>query len=115
MEGLLYYLEEPGVRRLLQGVSDCTTSGSVLAAELVSASYFRSPHTQKVREMMATYGIAWHWGSDDPEDFFNEFGWSASVSQPGDADANFGRWTSALISRDLRELPHTFLVSARKK
>ena len=115
IEGLLYYLEEPSVRRLLQGVSDCAAGGSSLAAELVSASYFRSPYTKSALDMMATYGTPWRWGSDDPEDFFNEFGWAAMVSQPGDSHAHFGRWTSALISREQREMPHAFLLSGRKK
>ena len=115
LEGLLYYLEEPSVRELVTHISDCAAPGSALGADLVSASFFRSPCTQQVLAGMAARGFAWRWGSDDPEDFFAEYGWQADAVQPGDTEANFGRWSSPVPPRKEREFPHTWLVTATKR
>jgi methyltransferase (TIGR00027 family) len=112
IEGLLYYLTEEDVRRLLTGISGCASSGSMLGADLVSGSYFRSPWTKPALEMMEARGMAWRFGSDDPEGLFAKYGWRARVSQPGDDEANYGRWTFPVIAHDERELPHSFLVRA---
>jgi methyltransferase (TIGR00027 family) len=115
LEGLFYYLEDASVRELLRRVSDCAAAGSVLGADLVSASFFRSPWTQQALAGMAARGFAWRWGSDDPEEFFAEFGWQADAAQPGDTEANFGRWSSPVPSRKEREFPHTWLVTATRR
>lgn len=115
LEGLLYYLEEAGVRELLKQISECAAPGSALGADLVSASFFRSPWTQQALAGLAARGFPWRWGSDDPEEFFGEFGWQADAAQPGDTEANFGRWSSPVPPRKEREFPHTWLVTATKR
>lgn len=115
LEGLLYYLEETAVRELLKRISDCAAPGSALGADLVSASFFRSPWTQQMLAGLAARGFAWRWGSDDPEQFFAEYGWQADVVQPGDTEANFGRWSGPVPPRKEREFPHTWLLTATKR
>lgn len=114
VEGLLYYLEEAHVRQLLQNISSRAASGSALGADLASASFFRSPWTQKALEVMRSRGIPWLSGSDNPEALFAEHGWQVQVTQPGEESANYGRWTSPVVPRDQKEVPHTFLVNALK-
>ncbi|HYL99567.1 MAG TPA: SAM-dependent methyltransferase [Blastocatellia bacterium] len=114
MEGLLYYLSEPGVRRLLSDISSCAAAGSVLGADLVSASFLQSPLTSNGLEMMRKSGIGWQFGTDDPESFFVGYGWEATVLLPGEEGAHYGRLNGAVVPRSRRDFPHKFLVSATK-
>ena len=47
VEGLLYYLDEVQVPRLFEQIGQCAAPGSMLGADLVSASFFTSPWTKK--------------------------------------------------------------------
>jgi methyltransferase (TIGR00027 family) len=114
VEGLLYYLSENEVRRLLRQISQAASPGSRLAADLVSASFFSSPWTKKALEMMAQRGMAWQFGSDDPEALLADTGWRATVRQPGEDGLNFGRWLNPVPAREQREMPHSFLIEASK-
>jgi methyltransferase (TIGR00027 family) len=114
LEGLLYYLEEPNVRQLLRRISDHAAPGSALGADLVSASFFRSPWTKKALEQMEERGMAWRFGSDDPEILLSEHGWRAHAIQPGEEPANYGRWKYSIIPREQRNVPRSFFVTAEK-
>jgi len=112
VEGLLFYLTEKDVRRLLSSIAACAARDSVLGADLVSASYFTSPSTKPALEAMAANGLPWRWGTDDPESFFAECGWRANVLQPGDPAANYGRWNQPVPPRENRGVPRSFLITA---
>lgn len=114
LEGLLFYLKEPEVRRLLDGVSQCASRHSALAVDLISASFLTSPWTQPALQTMKERGLGWYWGTDDPEQFFGEFGWEAAAVQPGEESANYGRWSDPIFPRSQRELPRSFFVTGRK-
>jgi hypothetical protein len=36
------------------------------------------------------------------------------VTQPGEADANFGRWPTPILPREVPGVPGSFLVRARR-
>lgn len=112
LEGLLFYLKEPEVRQLLQGVSQCAARHSALAVDLISASFLTSPWTQPALQSMKERGMGWYWGTDDPEQFFGEFGWEATAVQPGEESANYGRWSDPVFPRAQRELPRSFFLTA---
>lgn len=114
LEGLLFYLKEPEVRRLLEGVSRCAAPSSALAADLISASFLTSPWTQPALQTMKERGMGWYWGTDDPEQFFGELGWEATAVQPGEEGAHYGRWSDPVFPRAQRELPRGFFVTGRK-
>jgi methyltransferase (TIGR00027 family) len=114
VEGLTYYLEEAACARLLDRLSSLAAPGSRLGVDLVSASFLTSPWTQNALQAMAGRGMAWRFGNDDPEAFLAAHGWQSQVIQPGDADANYGRWPHPVPPRNLRESPHSFLVIGRK-
>jgi methyltransferase (TIGR00027 family) len=113
-EGLFYYLQETDVRQLLQGISQNAAPGSLVGCDLVSDSFFRSPWSQKALENLAARGTPWLFGTDDPEQLFAEYGWSARAIQPGEEPANYGRWTSAVHPREQREVPRSFLLTGQK-
>lgn len=114
LEGLLFYLKEPEVRRLLDGISQCAARHSALAADMISASFLTSPWTQAALQSMKERGMGWYWGTDDPEQFFGAFGWEAAAVQPGEESANFGRWSEPVFPRAQRELPRSFFVTGEK-
>jgi hypothetical protein len=40
------------------------------------------------------------------------YGWEASVTQPGEEGANFGRWPTPMVRREVPGLPRSFLVTS---
>lgn len=114
IEGLFYYLEESAVNRILAQTAEASAPGSLLATDLVSASYLNAPWMRDVLGALEQQGMGWHSGTDDPERFFARHGWVATVVQPGDATANYDRWHLPVPPRSHLELPHTFLVTARR-
>jgi methyltransferase (TIGR00027 family) len=115
LEGLLYYLPEESVHRMFQQISKLAAKGSGLGADLVSQSTLTSPWMQAALNQMEKSGFAWKFGTDDPEGFFERYGWNAEVRQLGEEGASFGRWKSPVVPRTQKELPRTFLVAAHKK
>ena len=114
IEGLFYYLDDAAVNRLLAQAAAASAPGSTLATDLVSLSYLRAPWMREVLRALEQQGMGWRSGTDDPERFLARHGWIATVAQPGDAAANFGRWGLPAPPRSHLELPHTFLVTARR-
>jgi methyltransferase (TIGR00027 family) len=113
-EGLLYYLEEPAVQRVLTQLSGVAAVGSSLGADLVSASYFTSPWTRPALRAMEERGWPWRFGTDDPEALLAAHGWQARITQPGEEGANYRPWPYPVAPRTDRTSPHTFLVVARR-
>ncbi len=114
IEGLFYYLQESAVNRILEQVTAVSAPGSILATDLVSLSYLNAPWMKDVLKALEQQGMGWYSGTDDPERFLARHGWKAAVVQPGEAAANYGRWQLPVPPRSHLELPHTFLVTARR-
>jgi hypothetical protein len=76
----------------------------------VSAAFLTHPATQSFREVFAALNTPWQWGTDEPEAFFAQYGWRATVTLPGEEGANFGRWPRPVM-RD-PNAPPLFLVTA---
>jgi hypothetical protein len=51
---------------------------------------------------------------DDPEAELAARGWQTTVTQPGDAEANYGRWPYPAIPRTMPAMPRHWLVTAQK-
>jgi methyltransferase (TIGR00027 family) len=111
-EGLLQYLEHAIVQHVLTQATQLAAEGSVLGANLVSAAFLTHPATQSFREKFAKLNAPWQWGTDDPETFFAQHGWRATVTLPGEEGANFGRWPRR-VTRD-PHAPRLFLVAAHR-
>lgn len=106
LEGVLYYLSKTDVRVLLRTITDLSTDGSFLGADMLNEKMQNSDN-----------GLAKYWqsGCDEPEKLFAEFGWQASVVQFGDETANFGRFKYKFPSREVPDIARGFLVTAKKK
>ena len=104
LEGLLMYLTEPQLDRLLQTVSQLTAADSYIGLDLINVKSIEyEPYKGYFRS-----------GFDFPEELLAKYGWQAEVIQPGDEGAHFGR-TNKLPPRDVPDVERVFLVKGHKK
>ena len=114
IEGLFFYMTEASVHALLEDVAALTASQSWLGADLVNRDLLRSPTMWPLLAAFARRGVAGSFGTNDPETLFGEHGWKAEVIQPGEQEANYGRWPYPVASRKVTGIPRMFLVRAQR-
>ena len=98
-EGLLFYMTEAATRALLRGASVLAAPHSQLGADLVNRDLLGSPVMWPLLEALSRRGAAGCFGTNDPEALFAEHGWEAEVTQPGEREANYGRWPYPVAPR----------------
>ena len=64
--------------------------------------------------MQAREGAPWIGTLDDPESTLASLGWTATLTQAGQPDANHGRWTLPVIPVKIPDMPHNWFVTAHK-
>lgn len=104
IEGLLMYLSEDQVYCLLKSVSRLAVIGSSLGLDLVNV---KSLDYEPYRGYFQS-------GWDMPEDLLSKYGWKAEVIQPGDKEANFGRYIWSLPPREIEGVERVFLIKAKQ-
>lgn len=114
IEGLLFYLIRPAVHGLLEKVGSLTVPGSLLGLDVMNRGLFLSPVTWPMQAALARRGAPGRFGTNDPEKLMTHHGWEADVTQPGEEEANFGRWPRPMMPREVPGLPRSFLVKARR-
>lgn len=107
MEGLLYYLSDQEVHKLLKVITQMSVPMSWLGADLIN-SHIISQSTEKLSQH-------WKYGCDDPEKLLSTYNWEASVLQPGEEGASYGRFTSKFQPRNILDASHYFFVKASLK
>ena len=116
IEGLLAYLPDDAVDRLLKEVATLTAPGSRLGTETFNTATLASPLMGARLSYLERRGVPWRFAVDEPERWLAAYGWQATVSQPGEDGASFGRWPHPVPSR--RNTRYTglriFLISARR-
>ncbi|MFG2843044.1 class I SAM-dependent methyltransferase [Kitasatospora sp. NPDC048296] len=113
IEGLMFFLAEEDVRRLLGTVRKLSADGSVLLGDFASRVSLINPMARPFLSALAEDGAPWRFGTDRPEEFLAECGWQArEVRQPGDEGAEFGRWPYPVVARDVPGVPRSFLFTA---
>lgn len=110
LEGLLYYLAEPDVRRLLGEVAGFCAPGSALACDLINEVALTAPSTARLLELFADWGSPWISGCDEPEKLLSAAGFDALAVQPGEPGAHYGRWRDEVAPRDEPGVPRVFLA-----
>ena len=111
-EGLLMYLDEPGVTRLLGAIGRLAAPGSWIGMDLVNTSMLTSPFTAAYMKKLAEAGCPWNFAVDDPRELLARHGWQATVVSAGDPEASFGRWPYPPMPRNLPGMPRSFFVTA---
>ncbi|OIJ89725.1 SAM-dependent methyltransferase [Streptomyces colonosanans] len=116
IEGLLHYIPEPGVRRLLERVAAISAPGSRIAADLVNAAALTLPHVQGQLDIFKAWGCPWVFGSDEPEALFDRCGFDVDATQPGEPGADFGRWPGPVPPpRTVKDTRRVFLMHGRRR
>jgi methyltransferase (TIGR00027 family) len=115
LEGFLFYLPGDSLARVLDEVTGMTAPGSWLGFDVVNRTTLTSPWTRQWIQMQADSGAPWIGWLDDPEGFLAARGWQASLTQPGEEGANFGRWPYPVIPRTMPDMPRNWYVVARRE
>lgn len=111
-EGLLMYLDEASVTRLLEALREIAAPGSWLGFDLVNTHMLTSPYMSAYMKHLADAACPWHFGVDDPHAWLARCGWQATVSSPGDPEISFGRWPYPPLPRHVPGMPRSFFVKA---
>ncbi|MFD0688727.1 SAM-dependent methyltransferase [Actinomadura fibrosa] len=115
LEGLLYYLREADVHRVLDQVREVTAPGSLVAADVVNAAALTLPHMRALLDVFAGWGCPWLFGTDEPEALFAAHGIDAVAVQPGDPGADYGRWPDPVPPRSRTGVRRVFFVHGRRR
>lgn len=114
LEGLLYYIQEPDVHRILHRVRTMTAPGSLVAADVVNRAALRLPNMRGLLDVFAGWGCPWLFGTDEPEALFAAHGIAATAVQPGEPAADYGRWPDPVPPRAETEVRRVFFVHGRR-
>lgn len=114
IEGLLFYLSSTTVHTLLEAVSSLASEGSRLGMDVVNRELLTSAVMWPLLGTFARRGVVGRFGTDDPETLLADHGWEARVTQPGEREANYGRWPYPVVHRNVPGIPRLFLVRARR-
>lgn len=112
LEGLLFYLPEEVVIHLFDVITDLSPMGSWLGCESKNTEMLVSPFTRPWIKALEAESVPWVSSMDTPEAFLAEYGWEATVVQPGEEGAHFGRWLLPVIPRQVAGVLRTFFVTA---
>ena len=113
VEGLLIYLEEAAVVTLFEKIDSLSAPNSILLFDVLGRSLLDAPFMAKQLHFLEKLGAPWHFGSDEPEKFMEQFGWKAVATQPGEVDP--ARWHFPTAPRHVPNVPRIFFVEARKQ
>ncbi|MDH6113613.1 methyltransferase (TIGR00027 family) [Kitasatospora sp. MAP12-15] len=115
LEGLLYYLTEQDIDQLLERIRAITAPGSRIAADTVNAAALTTPQTRGLLDVFERWGCPWVFGTDEPEALFARHGFTVDAVQPGEPDADFGRWPDPVPPRDQHGAARVFFVHGRRR
>lgn len=110
LEGLLYYIPEADVHRILRRVRAIAAPHSRVAADVVNAAALTLPHMRGLLDVFAGWGSPWLFGTDEPEALFDAYGITAQAVQPGEPSAHYGRWPDPVPPRDVENVRRVFFV-----
>jgi len=112
MEGLLAYLDADSVARLFNELNTIAHPGSWLGFDISDADTLASPRLTQYLKQLETLGSPWIFGINDPKTYLAKHGWQGVVTQPGEPDADYGRWPYPPIPYRNTGRHHQFLVTA---
>jgi methyltransferase (TIGR00027 family) len=115
LEGFLFYLPNERLTGILDEVTALAAPGSWMGFDMVNGVMLTHPLTRSWVEMQAQAGAPWTGTLDDPVGFLAARGWAATLTQAGEPDANHGRWPYPIYPVMAPDLPHNWLVTARKE
>lgn len=112
IEGLLPYLPQSTIPHLLNIITALSALDSQLGLTAINHAMLTSASSQLWVKAMQEAGVPWLSALDEPEAPLAKRGWRATVVQPGEDGANFGRWSLPVGSRSVPNIPRSWLVTA---
>jgi O-methyltransferase involved in polyketide biosynthesis len=95
-------------------ITSLAAPGSWIGFDIINHIMLTSPWTQSIVEPMAAAGTPWVGWIDDPETELTARGWQATLAQPGEEKANYGRWPYPAIPQMMPDIPRYWFVTAQK-
>jgi len=92
VEGVLQYLPEDDVHRLLDRVTALAVPGSHLITDAVGRSLLEFPALRPMLEALAANGMRWVFGTDEPERLLEPRGWVPEITRISEYGGALGRW-----------------------
>jgi methyltransferase (TIGR00027 family) len=114
LEGFLFYLPSAVITNLLNQVSRLAAPGSWLGFDCINHAMLTHPLTRAWIEMQAASGAPWTGTLDDPTAFLGGLGWKVALTQAGQVDAHYQRWTLPVLPTMMPNVPHNWFVTAQK-
>jgi methyltransferase (TIGR00027 family) len=114
LEGFLFYLSTENLTRVLERAMSLAAPGSYVGFDIVNSLTLTSPLTQGWVQMQADSGAPWIGTMEDPEAFLMSHGWQTTLTAPGAADANYGRWPYPVIPVTMPGMPHLWFVRGER-
>jgi methyltransferase (TIGR00027 family) len=114
IEGLLMYLDEGAVSRLLTSVGALAREESWIGLDVMSREMLTLPFMAAYLKKLADRGCPWKFGISDPETFLAQYGWRGKIVTPGEPEASYGRWPYPVVPRSVSGIPRSYLVDARR-
>ena len=114
LEGFLFYLPTETIPWLIDEITNLVAPGSWLGFDIINDAVLTSPWTKSWVDMQAQWGAPWIGSLEDPESTLAARGWDATLTQAGQPDANFSRWTLPVIPTKMANMPHNWFVTAKK-
>jgi len=114
LEGVLYFLPERAAITILDAITFLSPPDSRLGFDVVNNAMLTAPETRYWIERMDSIGVPWLFACDKPEVSLANRGWKATVRQPGEGDAYFGRCPYPIAPRSIPGIPRSFLVTAER-
>ena len=82
---------------------------------MVNTATLTHPLTRPWIDMQARAGAPWLGTLDDPAAFLVERGWQATLTQPGEPGAHYGRWPFPVLAPGLPGALRDWFVTARRR
>lgn len=112
-EGLLFFLTEEQAGEVLSTCRAMSAMGSRLVVDMASRSLLNSPFSQIFLAALRKDGVGWRFGTDAPEAWLKQQGWSVlDLREPGTADTGGRRWPYETQPREVPGVARSWLVTA---
>ncbi len=117
-QGLLMYLTEPDVHRLLDQITRLSCAGGVFGADLPSRASLQHPWMAEWLARLAARGMPWQFGSDDPASLLAAHGWQPHIAEFTAVAQRLGRYhpetIPQTIAADIATVSRTYLITAHR-
>jgi methyltransferase (TIGR00027 family) len=113
VEGLFCYLDASNVAGLLETIRGQSQPGDWLLTDVVGNSLLQSRESARWLATLASLGMQWRFGSDDPEGLLDAHGWKATAVAYGAPGAHFGRWPWPVVPG--HKAPRSYLAVGERR